>query len=320
VTRKTPTAFWKTLHRIADRRIGATERTFLDAIHTTLAQVNRSALRAAIDRGDAWGIARALGVEPLADRLDAIFTPLQQVYTAAGRASEAALGPRIDISFQVVNPYTLPWVRVRTAELVTLVTDDVKDNIRLILADKFRRGQTVAQAGRAIRAALRPDELLAQTEADAQWSVGLTGRQVQAVLNYRETLYDGQQFTNGEIDAATVEARADRYAAKLLRQRATMIARTETQKAAAAAQRDLWSDAVKQGFIDPQTARQTWIVTPDDKLCPVCEAIPILNPDGVPLGEPFDSDVGPVDGPGDPHPNCRCAVGLVFDEAAQEAA
>lgn len=87
--------------------------------------------------------------------------------------------------------------------------------------------------------------------------------------------------------------------------RAEVIARTETMKVANAGQQLAWGQAVDQGFLTGDEL-QVWITTPDDRLCPLCEAL-----DGVtaPLGEPFESDGESYDGP-PAHPQCRCSIGL----------
>lgn len=88
--------------------------------------------------------------------------------------------------------------------------------------------------------------------------------------------------------------------------RAETIARTETISASVNGQQELWDQAVEEGLLTG-TESQEWIITPDDRLCPICEAI---EGQTVPLGEPFVTDDGEVDGP-PAHPRCRCAVGLV---------
>ncbi len=59
-------------------------------------------------------------------------------------------------------------------------------------------------------------------------------------------------------------------------------------------------------------------MTPDDRLCPLCELVPDLNPDGVGLDEPFQTAAGPVMYP-PAHPLCRCAVTLHFLKEAMAA-
>jgi hypothetical protein len=82
--------------------------------------------------------------------------------------------------------------------------------------------------------------------------------------------------------------------------RVRTIAHTESMWAANEGQKELWAQAVEDGLLDGDEM-QVWIVTPDDKLCPICE-----EQDGmtVPIGEEFPTGGPPA------HPNCRCTIGL----------
>lgn len=88
--------------------------------------------------------------------------------------------------------------------------------------------------------------------------------------------------------------------------RAEVIARTETMTASNEGQQEAWSQAVDAGLLTG-TEKQVWIVTPDDRLCPICEALGETEPVG--LDETFQTEDGEFDGP-PAHPNCRCALGL----------
>lgn len=83
--------------------------------------------------------------------------------------------------------------------------------------------------------------------------------------------------------------------------RADKIARTETMRAVNAGQSEAWEAALDEGYLD-EGAMKVWIVTPDDRLCPECEA---MDGETVPVDEEFDG--------GDPprHPNCRCVLSLL---------
>jgi len=87
--------------------------------------------------------------------------------------------------------------------------------------------------------------------------------------------------------------------------RAETIARTETMKASNAGQQLAWDQAAEEGLLTGDESME-WIVTPDDRLCPICEP---LDGQTVPLGGMFDVDGEDVEGP-PAHPNCRCTVGL----------
>jgi SPP1 gp7 family putative phage head morphogenesis protein len=88
--------------------------------------------------------------------------------------------------------------------------------------------------------------------------------------------------------------------------RAETIARTETMRASNQGQQELWAQAEDAGLLTGKE-EQEWIVTPDDRLCPICEPM-----DGVtaPMGGSFRLNTGEVvDGP-PAHPNCRCTIAL----------
>lgn len=88
--------------------------------------------------------------------------------------------------------------------------------------------------------------------------------------------------------------------------RAETIARTETIRASNQGQQLAWDQAVEEGLLTGDE-KQTWIVTPDDRLCPICEP---LDGQTVALGAQFAVDGDFIDSP-PAHPNCRCTVGLV---------
>jgi len=90
--------------------------------------------------------------------------------------------------------------------------------------------------------------------------------------------------------------------------RADVIARTESMRAANEGQQQLWAQAEEAGLLTGNE-KQEWIVTPDDKLCPICEP---LDGEQVGLDESFDVDGEEIDGP-PAHPNCRCVVALAIN-------
>lgn len=91
--------------------------------------------------------------------------------------------------------------------------------------------------------------------------------------------------------------------------RAETIARTETMTASNQGQTAAWDQAIEEGFL---TGRETkeWIVTPDDRLCPLCEPMDGQN---VPMSDNFvqPETNDQVDAP-PLHPRCRCTVGLTL--------
>lgn len=88
--------------------------------------------------------------------------------------------------------------------------------------------------------------------------------------------------------------------------RAQTIARTETMKASNQGQKELWEQATEKGLLTGKE-QQEWIVTPDDRLCDVCEP---MDGETAPMDGQFRLNTGEdVDGP-PAHPNCRCTIAL----------
>ena len=84
----------------------------------------------------------------------------------------------------------------------------------------------------------------------------------------------------------------DRAAKRALQLRVENIARTESIWGLTPESR-IVEEAARQGTLDRASFRRFWLVTPDDRLCPECRAIPGMNPDGVRLDEPFQTPGGP---------------------------
>lgn len=87
--------------------------------------------------------------------------------------------------------------------------------------------------------------------------------------------------------------------------RAQTIARTETMTASNQGQLEAWEQAKEAGLLSGGEQKE-WIVTPDDRLCPICEPMDGVN---VGLDEKFVVNGEELDGP-PAHPNCRCTIAL----------
>lgn len=81
--------------------------------------------------------------------------------------------------------------------------------------------------------------------------------------------------------------------------RADTIAATEVIRASNEGQQELWSQAVEEGLLTGKEQKE-WIVTPDDRLCPICEPMEGVT---VALDETFNVEGDQIDGP-PAHPRC----------------
>ncbi|HYU42113.1 MAG TPA: phage minor head protein [Vicinamibacteria bacterium] len=143
---------------------------------------------------------------------------------------------------------------------------------------------------RAIRDGIPPVEAARMIRS----MIGMTQRQAMATMNYRESLIELGHAP------ARVAALVDKYAARKIRERALVIARTEVMGALNAGQVAAWRDAQAKGLLSAGAMKE-WITTDDERLCSICEAV---DGETVALDEPFSEDGPPA------HPSCRCTIAL----------
>lgn len=316
-------AEYQWLHDIADAMVPEVRRRFLDAIRAIRGTIQEAELRAALETGNIDRVMQALNLDQIiADTLrPALLDPLQSAILEAGKAApDATIAPllqggELSMRFDLVNPSTVHAARNYGFDLIRQVTDDTRAGIRQIVGDAVDYGGHPYEQARQIR------EL-----------IGLTESQAKAVSNFRDLLESGDlgaldrarrdKRFDGTLrqalgDDATIELSPEqidsmvtRYAEKTLKERAEGIARTETINASRLGTQASWAQAADQGLLDRVKVRQGWLITPDDRLCPFCAVVPLMNPEGVPLGEKFLTPLGPVDGP-TLHPLCRCSIYLL---------
>lgn len=305
---------------IADAAAPEIRRRFLDAIKAVRGTVKEAKLRAALDTGNTDAVMEALGLDKALGPIEpALLKPLEATAHEAGGsaldATPAIRGGSLAMRFDAINPHTVQTVRTYGFNLIQQVADDTRDGIRAIVANALEFGGHPTEQARQIRSL-----------------IGLTENQADAVANFRRLLTDrdpaaldralrDKRFDGtlnrvlgdegvDDLSGEQVDQMVERYASRMLDFRANTIARTETINAARIGTQNAWVQASENGLLERSKIRQGWMVTPDDRLCIYCAAVPDLNPDGVPIGSQFKTPLGPVDGP-TLHPNCRCIVYLL---------
>lgn len=262
-------------------------KIFLEAVAQLRSSADATAIRAAIEAGNYDQAAKLLDIARFEDTLRGGKDIITSVVNDSGELAADVLAAQLDIdtgiSFDVLNPRTVAWIRDRAAKLVVEISDETQLAIRETIRAGVERGVSPASLARHIRQ-----------------HVGLTSRDQVAVLNYWAKLLEDNP------DGA--EALADTYAKRLLKRRSENIARTESAMASHAGQQQAWNQAAEEGLIDKNT-RKGWITTEDDRLCDSCMA---MDGQTVPMDADFVSpDFGPVPGP-PLHPSCRCDMRLIL--------
>ena len=283
---------WRTLHRVADRQAPTVEQAFVRVVAAARGGQTRSRIQHALQRGNRRR-ALTIAVEAWQSASETWRTVLVTALTDTVLATATAVGTRMvrdaRIEFAVTNPAAQRWAETQAGRLIRQVTADQRAMVRATVATAFREGQTARQ--------------VAQRLAD---QVGLHSRQAAALERVRADLVD-KGLTKARIDHLVTRQRD-----RMIRRRARSIARTEVMRASNMGQQLLWEAAVDAGAWQAEQVRRVFIVTPDDRLCPVCAPL-----DGVRVGlrESFVSPTNGASGIVPPlHPACRCAVGIAEAE------
>ena len=182
---------------------------------------------------------------------------LTTVSAGAVRTEKQAEGPLSPITHRQIEA-----ARKITSKLITSVDNETRKAISAAIAAGVKGELSVPQIARGIRPI-----------------IGLNERQGTAVWNFKDKLMEQG------LDFNTVMNRADSYASRLLTDRSTVIARTETSRAA--------SQGVLTSYGDYNIKSVEWVADPD--ACSEC-----LPNDGKTF--PIEEAEGmiPV------HPNCEC--------------
>lgn len=273
------------LHRIADDLEPRFRRVFLSAFRNAKEEVTLSAIETAVATGSLVAFDQLVPWEAL---VQSAAKDLQVIYREGiERAATNTvkhlppLGSGVTVTFDVLDPRVVEFMRTRSAQLVTETTAATREALRQSLTRSIERGANPRRAARALRD-----------------TIGLTERQARAADNFL-----ARQLQDGNTTVGQAERRAGRYRARLLKQRTENIARTESIRAANSGQQQLWEQLEQEGVLDKGEMEREWIVTPDDRLCDECEP---LDGARAPLDGSFPgADLPPL------HPSCRCAVQLV---------
>lgn len=322
-------------------------RAFRTAIRAMRDQVVLSELVQRIKAGDIEGAIRLVGLDPAKFR--ALDKALSDFFEAAGhditlsiKPQAGPLGLRIAPLFDVRAPSADGWIRNRTGELITQITDDQRALVRQALAplrsgiDPMLTGDTPQKlaldlVGRVSReTGSREGGLIGLTSQQAEWArnyaqeiAGDTPSAAALTRKLRDKRFDrtvARAIRDGEpISADLQEKMAAAYRNRALRYRAETIAKAEADAVAIQAQQEAWDQAVARGSVAESALRRFWLTAGDDHVRPTHRAVPGMNKAGVRLNEPFETPKGPTMQPGwSFDPGCRCRVRIRVVEESRE--
>ena len=190
-----------------------------------------------------------------------------------------------EINFRYTNPRATRWAREQSSHLIKNINEDQRTTIRNIITQGFEEQLTRKKIAKKLRS-----------------EIGLQSRQQTALENFRK------REQAKKLSPALVDKNVAKYRKKLIRQRADSIARTELTRSANMGQQLLWEESIANGTLTPGKFLKLWIVTPDDRLCKICETYVGYS---VEVQGTFEAPNGARLPTPPLHPMCRCSLALI---------
>ncbi len=191
----------------------------------------------------------------------------------------------VEFRFDYRSPQALEAARAAAADLVTGISAEMREGLRVLVMRGLQDGIPPAKLARLM-----------------QDSIGLNARQAAALVNYRATL-EGL----GGLSEVNLNKQILRYRDRMLRRRKMTIARTETMDALNEGKLQAAIQAQDDGLLGPD-AEKEWDAAPENttgsggyERCDVCAG---LDGERRPLREPFSNGRQCPTA----HPNCRCTI------------
>lgn len=238
----------------------------------------------------------------------------------------------LTFGFDLVNPKTVQAAANYRNQLIREITASTSQAIQSVIADGLRQGAGPPDTAERLRGLLTADDYAERAVDGVIMTLGLTERQARAVVNYKRLVEQknvealSRELHDRRFDrlvtgpntptAEQVSRAVERYAERYLAYRAVTISRTETLRAANLGQDISIRRAAEDGEFGDLEPRRFWITARDEKVRHEHRQIPLLNPDGVGINEPFKYPGGRlIRLPGDPDVrdgamviNCRCTT------------
>ena len=278
-------------------QLSAAEQRIYDAYRRAFAgigDVNDSAviraIQDAVNGGNPLSAVNAVAWGDFAQSLNQTVEALNKEVIRAANASAKSLPSQVRIAanFTTSDPRAIAFAEQRAGKLIRQISDESRKAVT----------ETITEA---LRMRIDRREMVSRISK----VVGLDSRQARALTRYYEkALADGRKAGLDYDEAlAKADRLGDKYKKRLLRQRATRIARTETVAASNAGRYLSWMEAEAQGLLGADSVKR-WITAMDERTCPICAP---LNNKEFPYKANFPTGelMPPV------HPNCRCSAVII---------
>jgi hypothetical protein len=280
---------WREMHEAAEADQATLSRALALAFAALATRAILLRIRGAMRFRDLEAALQAVPVAQLWTLRPAIEDALRAAALAGMRiGTEAEIVARLGTSQGLPVAELAYWARTRSGALVAGISDQTRRALRDTIAQALEQGLSPFRASKLV------EEV-----------VGLNRVQARALRTRAEELVERG------VPSARRDAILDRYAARLRRQRALVIARHELMQAANEGRREQWERNVRDGVILPDRWEREWvaIVPSDGRTCRFCQG---MDGERAPINGNYpNGSSGP---PG--HTLCRCTEVLVRGEGA----
>jgi hypothetical protein len=229
---------------------------------------------------------------------------------------------QVIVDFDQTSEFVVNALRQNQLRLIQGFTEQQRASTRVALLDAQLRGANPLETARAFRQ-----------------SIGLTERQMQAVVNFRRSLEElspaalRRQLRDARFDptiaravankeplsSAQIKRITDRYRERYIKHRSTVIARTEALRSVNAGNQAMFRQAYEEGALDPSGIEREWNTALDERVRGSHSAMHGQTRNAT---DPFISGNGyETDYPGgfgipEEDIQCRCTVGTRITDAA----
>jgi SPP1 gp7 family putative phage head morphogenesis protein len=248
------------------------------------------AIQGAIEAGNPLDASVAFQWEEFITSLNRVVPNLANQVAASANISAKDLPKRISIesNFTAADPRAVAWAQQRAGARIAGITKESQKAVAEAISSGLKTALTRGEVVERLRNI-----------------VGLDARQARALGNFYEKnlqqlLEEGYTY---EEAVEEVTKLSKQYRERLLTQRATRIARTETLAAANAGRMLSWAEADARGLLPPDSVKR-WKTATDERTCPVCR--PLHN-----VAVPWQGIFTTGDMMPPAHPNCRCTAVIV---------
>lgn len=324
-----------TLDALLKLLTGDMQNAFLAAIQGIVDEVVLQQVIDAVVANNADRAFELLGFNPAA--LRPITAAIERIYENSGSWTTDGY-PRQPgwpiFRFDVKNPTAEKWVKDKSSELVSRLTDETRTNVRSVLQDGIQRGRNPRNTALDLVGRINP-----ATGKREGGTIGLSVNQENWVRSLRINLeqlssdYFTKELRDKRFDKivqkaitdgrslplSTIDKLVDRYRSNALRYRGEMIARTESIHAFNVAERESARQVVEIGAVRQKDVTREWDSAGDRRVRPTHVAMdgqtvgldePFKTPSGALLMHPGDTSLG---APGKDTINCRCRVKTKID-------